>query len=121
MANQGATAAATDWTYTSGDPSWFVPGNWSAGVPTAADDATIGNTRTASIDGTTTATTGNLFISNGGVTVGVNQPSMLNVSNAIHVGRVGNASRLTFNAGVISATRSYLDRKAPTPTQVAAR
>jgi hypothetical protein len=57
----------TDWTDATG--SWFVPGNWSAGVPTGATvTTTVGNGGTAQIAGAA-ANAGNGLIINGGSTV----------------------------------------------------
>src|SRR5262249_7706803 len=58
--------AQTNWTDATG--SWFVPGNWSAGVPTAATPlTTVGNGGTAQI-AAAPANAGSSLVVNGGST-----------------------------------------------------
>lgn len=97
-----AQAAATDWVHSSGSSSWFLPSNWSAGVPGAADDAYIGNDSTAFIEGSTIARAGNLFIDDGGVTIGNIDPGNLAVEGELSVGTAGAAASLNLNYGSLS-------------------
>ncbi len=115
-----ADAADTDWTAgVSG--SWFVPGNWSGGVPTAGDNAFLPTTNTtqAIIQGVIVATAAHLSIEGGGVSVGNIDAGRLTVSGEITVGTLGNPATLTLNYGTISvntlgigATGHYTDTTA---------
>ena len=97
-----AWAADNNWVFTGGNPRWFVPTNWSLGVPTSGDDAFIGNGTTAFIEGVTPATAGNLFIERGGVTIGNVDEGTLTVGGELAVGAAGTPGTLTFNYGTIS-------------------
>ncbi|HUJ10590.1 MAG TPA: autotransporter domain-containing protein [Verrucomicrobiae bacterium] len=97
-----ALADTNNWI--SGSPSsWFTPANWSlAALPSSSDDAFIISNTTATIQGATTATADNLFIENGGVTVGSISAGALTVNSGISIGTLGAASSLTLNLGTIS-------------------
>ena len=102
--NDCVWADTNNWTGTSG--SWFTSANWSLGaLPSSSDDAFVANTNTANaiVQGTTTATAGNLFINNGGVKIGNTSAGALTVNGEISVGTLGTTSTLTLNIGTISA------------------
>jgi len=102
--NDCVWADTNNWVGTSG--SWFTSANWSLGaLPSSSDDAFVANTNTANaiVQGTTTATAGNLFINNGGVEVGNINAGALTVNGEISVGTMGTTGTLTLNIGTISA------------------
>ena len=115
-------AATNDWV-SSISASWFTSANWSLGAPSASDDAFVSNTNkpTAIIEGSTAATTGNLFIENGGVKVGNISAGSLTVNGEITVGTLGTSGTLTLSIGTISvntisvgANGSYSDTSSGT-------
>jgi hypothetical protein len=84
-----AAVAQTNWTDATG--SWFVSGNWSAGVPSAATTTTtVGNGGTALISGAP-ANAGNNLVINGGSTVDVQTGGSL-AAGSITVGPNGTLS-----------------------------
>lgn len=97
-------ADTNNWTGTSG--SWFTSANWSLGAPpSSSDEAFVANTNIANaiIEGTTTATAGDLFINSGSVTVGNISAGALTVNGGISVGTLGTSAALALNIGTISA------------------
>ena len=104
LASRSDSAWADTNTWASGTTaSWFTSANWSLGVPPSGDDAFITNSTTAIVQGTTTATAGNLSIDNGGVAVGNIDTGALTVNGEISVGTFGSSGALTLNIGTISA------------------
>jgi fibronectin-binding autotransporter adhesin len=86
-----ARAQNTNWSGTIG--SWFVPGNWSNGVPTGATSiTTVGNGGTASIAGAAANAGGQLTI-NGGSTVNLQAAGSL-VADTIQIGGNGTTGTL---------------------------
>jgi autotransporter-associated beta strand protein len=97
-------ADTNNWIGTSG--SWFTSANWSLGaLPSSSDEAFVANTNIANaiIEGTTTATAGDLFINSGSVTVGNISAGALTVNGEISVGTLGTSGTLALNIGTISA------------------
>ncbi len=96
-------AAETSWT-TNATGSWFNPANWSAGVPTASDDAYMAHSSrpTAIVQGPSAATAANLYIQQGTVMVGNIDAGTLTVSGEIAVGTAGTPGTLTLNYGTVS-------------------
>jgi|GEM_PF-2469461 len=98
-----AAGADTSWA-TSATGSWFNSANWSAGVPTTADDAYMAHSSkpTAIVQGTTAAVAANLYIHQGTVMVGNIDPGTLAVDGEIAIGTVGTPGTLTLNYGTVS-------------------
>ncbi|MDW7979793.1 MAG: autotransporter domain-containing protein [Verrucomicrobiales bacterium] len=98
-----ASAGETSWA-TNATGSWFVPAHWSAGVPSAADDAIMSHSSrpTAIVQGPSAATAANLYIHQGSVMVGNIDPGKLEVAGEIAIGTVGTPGTLTFNYGTVS-------------------
>jgi outer membrane autotransporter protein len=95
-------AAPTSWVHTNGNSSWFTPANWSAGVPTVADDAFVESGTTAFVEGNTAAVADNVYIDKGGLTVGNINPGTLNVAGELAVSANGSGGALNLNYGTIS-------------------
>ncbi len=98
-------AAPTSWVHTNGNSSWFTPANWSAGVPTLADEAFVASGTTAFVEGNTAAVADNVYIDKGGLTVGNINPGTLNVSGELAVSANGSGGALNLNYGTISLNR----------------
>jgi fibronectin-binding autotransporter adhesin len=103
LAIHPALAATNEWTSTS-SVNWFLPGNWSGGVPTSGDDVLFANPSNvvSIIQGPSTATADNIFLDAGRLTVGSLDPGTLVVDGGIAIGTAGNNATLTFNFGTIS-------------------
>jgi outer membrane autotransporter protein len=96
-------AAENNWIHSSGSSSWFAPGNWSDGVPTADDDVFVNKDgTTAFIEGPTTALAANLSIDDGGVTIGNINSGSLTVDGELSIGTAGSDGRLNLNFGTLS-------------------
>jgi outer membrane autotransporter protein len=115
-ASNQASAATNDWVFSNGSASWFLPVNWSAGVPAAGDEVFIANGTTAFVQGTNAATAADLFINTGGVTIGNISPGSLAVGGQIAIGTEGTPASLALDNGSLSAnnivvglTGSYTD------------
>jgi fibronectin-binding autotransporter adhesin len=96
--------AQTNWTGAAG--SWFVPGNWSAGVPTGATTTTtVGNGGTAQVNAAG-ANAGNTLVINGaGSTVDVQAGGNLTGGNVVNNNTLSIDSGGTFNLnGTLSGT-----------------
>ncbi len=98
----GGARAQTIWTGQSGD--WFVPANWSAGVPNSTADPQINNGGTAEINaagarsrnvylGFNVTDFGHLFVSG---------PGTLQNTFLISVGHLGMGAMTVMNGGIIS-------------------
>ncbi len=98
-------AAPTTWVHTNGNSSWFHTPNWSAGVPTAADDAFLESGTTAFVEGNTAAGADNVYIDRGGLTVGNINAGTLNVNGELAVSANGSGGALNLNYGTISLNR----------------
>ncbi len=96
-----ADAAPTSWVHTNGNSSWFTSGNWSAGVPTVADDAFISSGTTAFIEGNTAAVADNVTIEAGALNIGNISPGTLNVTGELTV----SSGALNLSYGTISLNR----------------
>src|SRR5262245_52101606 len=83
-------AASTNWTNVTADSNWFNAANWSAGVPTAADTATLalpgglGPPHVANVNAAG-AVAANVNIQNNNF-ISVNSGGVLNVSGTVEVG-----------------------------------
>ena len=126
--------AAISWTGAV-NSDWFTGGNWSAGIPTAADDVTIATTTTAfpviaqpgaTIRSLTLNGTGALRIINGGtlassigsnigMAIGSNSSvlvdgagSIWNSTDFINIGDAGAGSLTIQNQGTVSVTRATI-------------
>jgi outer membrane autotransporter protein len=98
-------AAPTSWNPTNSNSSWFNATNWSAGVPTSADDAFVNSGTTAVIQGNTPAVADNVYIDSGGVTVGNITAGTLNVDGEVAVSANGSGGALNLNFGTISLNK----------------
>lgn len=100
---QLSTGADTAWA-TNLTSSWFIPANWTAGVPTVADNAYVAHSSkpTVIVQGTNVATAANLEIQHGTVMVGNIDPGTLTVENEIVIGTAGTPGALTLNYGTVS-------------------
>lgn len=98
-------AAPTSWNPTNSNSSWFNNTNWSAGVPTSADDAVINSGTTAVIQGNTAAVVGNVYIDSGGVTVGNITAGTLNVNGELAISANGSGGSLNLNFGTVSLNK----------------
>ncbi len=99
------SAAPTTWVHTNGNSSWFHSPNWSAGVPTAADNAFLESGTTAFVEGATAAEVDNIYIDRGGLTVGNVNSGTLNVNGELAVSANGAGGALNLNYGTISVNR----------------
>jgi autotransporter-associated beta strand protein len=104
LGSQADPAWADTNKWTSGtSASWFTPGNWSLGTtPSPTDDVSFATNTTAIIQGATEATAANVFVEQGGLTVGNVSAGALTVDGEISVGTLGVSSALTLNIGTIS-------------------
>ena len=91
-----------DWIHSSGSTSWFLPANWSSGVPAANNDVEIDTNSVAFVEGTNAAYANSLTIDNGGVAVGNITAGTLNVNGAISVGTAGTSGSFSLNYGSVS-------------------
>lgn len=100
--NPEPAAAQTSWT--DGTDSWFVPTNWSAGVPTGGTDANINNGGTAQV-GAAGATARRLNIGSNPAdsgTVVVDGTGTLSVADVLNVGLTGRGTMNITNGGTVS-------------------
>lgn len=98
-------AAPTTWNPTNSNSSWFNATNWSAGVPTSADDAILNSGTVAVIQGNTPAVADNVQIDSGGLTVGNITAGTLNVNGELAVSANGSGGSLNLNFGTISLNK----------------
>jgi outer membrane autotransporter protein len=99
------SAAPTTWVHTNGNTSWFTATNWSAGVPTAADDAFLASGTTAFVQGSNTAVADNIYIDAGGLTIGNISAGTLTVNGELAVSANGSGGALNLNYGTLSVNR----------------